>query len=276
MKTKTLFTLLLAALVLSSAVAPPAVVVAAEKHHQHKKHKKHKKHHKKKRAYVPGAVDSSFALGQDFALKYGEEGTLQGEGLKVRFADVLSDSRCPSRVEPDPGSASSASICLYAGYARISVDLSKPGEEPAAVEINTRSSDSEQYGPQEAEYLDYTVRLVRLDPYPQARAATPDEEYAATLRVTRTEDGPPVCDLSTQVSATGVLSALDSTTYQYGTHAITDAKSWMLYALAGAEGVDLDSYVGRLVTVMGQPVAGYQKGEVEGGPPYLKVCRVEG
>jgi len=76
------------------------------------------------------------------------------------------------------------------------------------------------------------------------------------------------------VSATGVLEKPDMTTYMYGTHAITDARTGEQYAL-GSESVDLDAYVGEEVTVTGAPVPGYGNGQVEDGPALLEVSGVE-
>lgn len=74
--------------------------------------------------------------------------------------------------------------------------------------------------------------------------------------------------------ATGVLEKPGVTTYQYGTHAITDEASGNRYALQ-SQSVDLDAYVGERVTVSGAPVPGYQGGQVEGGPDLLRVDQVE-
>ena len=75
-------------------------------------------------------------------------------------------------------------------------------------------------------------------------------------------------------SATGVLEKPEITTYQYGTHAITDDASGAGYALASAS-VNLDDYVGQRVTVYGVAAPGYEDGQVEGGPPLLSITRVE-
>ncbi len=81
-------------------------------------------------------------------------------------------------------------------------------------------------------------------------------------------------DVIVLVVATGMLEAPEVTTYQYGTHAITDEASDARYAL-GSDSVDLDAYVGRRVTVWGAVVPGTEDGQIEGGPPLLDVARVE-
>lgn len=76
-----------------------------------------------------------------------------------------------------------------------------------------------------------------------------------------------------EVTLTGVVEKPEATTYQYGTHAISDDDSGF-YALQ-SDTVDLDAYVGQSVTVYGTLVAGYENGQIEGGPPLVEVTQVE-
>jgi hypothetical protein len=78
-----------------------------------------------------------------------------------------------------------------------------------------------------------------------------------------------------QGPVTGVIEKPEITIYQYGTHAITDEVSRARYALTSEERGLLDCYTGRRVTVHGTLVPGYDRGQVEGGPPLLRVTRVE-
>lgn len=72
------------------------------------------------------------------------------------------------------------------------------------------------------------------------------------------------------VAATGTMEKQGFTTYQYGTHTITDEASDAFYALS-SDIVDLDAYTGQRVTVYGSLVPGYEAGQVEGGPPLVYV-----
>jgi hypothetical protein len=76
-------------------------------------------------------------------------------------------------------------------------------------------------------------------------------------------------------AVTGVLERPGITTYMYGTHTITDETLGTMYALRSEDEELLDGYVGQRVTVHGTLVAGYESGQVEGGPPLLDVTRVE-
>jgi hypothetical protein len=74
--------------------------------------------------------------------------------------------------------------------------------------------------------------------------------------------------------ATGMLERQGITTYQYGTHIVSDEASGAFYALS-SDVLDLDSYVGQRVTIYGIPAPGYGSGQVEGGPPLVYVTGVE-
>jgi hypothetical protein len=75
--------------------------------------------------------------------------------------------------------------------------------------------------------------------------------------------------------ATGVLERQGITSYMYGTHTIADVSLGIRYALRSEDEELLDSYAGQRVTVHGTLVPGYENGQIEGGPPLLKVTRVE-
>jgi hypothetical protein len=112
-----------------------------------------------------------YELGQSFSLGGGDEAVIRGEQLRLRFTDVLEDSRCPSQVE-----------CVWTGQARIAVLVEQPGREPSTREFNTNPAPGQNA--QTARVGAYTIALTALDPYPQ----TPEqsiglEDYRATLSV---------------------------------------------------------------------------------------------
>jgi hypothetical protein len=68
------------------------------------------------------------------------------------------------------------------------------------------------------------------------------------------------------VTATGAMGRQGITTYQYGTHGVTDDASGAFYVLS-SDVVDLDAYTGQRVTIYGTLVPGYEYGQVEGAQP---------
>lgn len=114
-----------------------------------------------------------FTLGKEFILGAGQEAVSGGDDLRVRFSDVLEDSRCPTEVE-----------CFWTGQARIAVLIEPAGRPAATADFNTNPAPGQNA--QTVRVDDYTVELKALDPYPR----TPDEpisfeDYRATLLVQR-------------------------------------------------------------------------------------------
>ena len=114
-----------------------------------------------------------FTLDKEFTLGGGQEAVFAGEDLRVRFSEVLEDSRCPTEVE-----------CFWTGQARIAMVV-QPAEHPSTTayfSTNPAPGENEQT----ARVDDYTISLKSLDPYPR----TPDDpisfkDYRATLLVVR-------------------------------------------------------------------------------------------
>jgi hypothetical protein len=122
---------------------------------------------------VAQAAPIQFDLNQPFALGGGQEANLSGENLRVRFTDVLEDSRCPKTVE-----------CFWTGQARIAVAVTPDARGPTRVEFNTNPAPGQ--GVQVATVDGYTVTLKSLDPYPQTPDDSPElEDYRVTLSVSK-------------------------------------------------------------------------------------------
>ena len=120
-----------------------------------------------------GADPVRFTLGTEFTLGGGQEAVSRAGDLRVRFTDVLEDSRCPSEVE-----------CVWTGQARIAVDIEPAGLPSTTTKFNTNPAPGQNV--QTTRVGDYTVELKSLQPQPR----TPDEpiafeDYRATLIVQR-------------------------------------------------------------------------------------------
>jgi hypothetical protein len=82
------------------------------------------------------------------------------------------------------------------------------------------------------------------------------------------------CDKDTEsgsIKAIGVVKASGASTFQYGTHILTDNSGNMLYALR-SKSVNLDNHIDKNVEIKGHKVKGYP---VDGGPEYLEVTKVK-
>ena len=112
--------------------------------------------------------DRQAPLNQEFIMKVGEDVVFKGEGLKVRFVSVLEDSRCPKGEQ-----------CITEGNGKIELQLKKPQKEPVTLELNTA------FGKQVADYQEFAVKLIALDPYPKMGRSIKPADYVATVLVSK-------------------------------------------------------------------------------------------
>ncbi len=110
--------------------------------------------------------------GRAFALRLGEKVSLD-DGLELEFTEVFGDSRCPLGVE-----------CIWEGNAEIGIRAAKSGQPETLLRLNSNPRFAT-----EATYLEYTIRLLNLDPYP-VEGRERDRPYSASLEVTRSGSGP--------------------------------------------------------------------------------------
>jgi hypothetical protein len=119
------------------------------------------------RADVP-----EFNLDEAFTLAGGQNGLIPSEKLRLRFAEVREDSRCPTQVD-----------CFWTGQARIANAIQPEGSGLTTIEFNTNPAPGQTV--KVAEVGPYSVELLSLDPYPQTPDAITFEDYRATLMVRR-------------------------------------------------------------------------------------------
>ena len=108
------------------------------------------------------------------AVKYGQQITVAKEGLTLKFVTVLEDSRCPEGVQ-----------CVWEGNARIELTAAKAGNDRSSFELNTNDR-----FPVEAQYLDYTITLTDLKPYPKAAEQIQMQDYKVALEIRKSGSSP--------------------------------------------------------------------------------------
>lgn len=119
---------------------------------------------------VADADPASYAVNEAFGLGGGQEAVIRGENLRLRFDDVLEDSRCPKAVE-----------CFWTGQARIAIHVLQAGDS-TTLEFNTNPAPGENR--QSIPLGEYTIQLWSLDPYPQSPDRSPPlEDYHASMVV---------------------------------------------------------------------------------------------
>jgi hypothetical protein len=110
-------------------------------------------------------------LDRPFTLAGGQQAAISGTPLRLRFAGVPEDSRCPAQVE-----------CFWTGRALVTVVVDSGTGEPTTVEFDTDPAPAQNR--QTVPAAGHAVTLQALDPYPE----TPDPaiafaDYRATLVV---------------------------------------------------------------------------------------------
>ena len=113
-------------------------------------------------------VDRGVSLDEEFTLKNGQQVTIEGQKLTLKFSSLFHDSRCPTSV-----------TCAWAGNGAIVVEVSRKKKKAVQAMLNTLLE------PKQVEYKGYTVRLVALNPYPKTPGQIDPSEYEAVLIVSK-------------------------------------------------------------------------------------------
>ncbi|MCT7661702.1 hypothetical protein [Mycobacterium deserti] len=120
-------------------------------------------------------ADTVAVLGTPFGMAGGQQVSIGDASVRLRFIDVLEDSRCPADVE-----------CFWTGQARIAVSVVQDPEPAMTLEFNTNPAPGQNR--QTIQTGDYELTLQRLDPYPRTPDEVPAlEDYVATMVVRRAD-----------------------------------------------------------------------------------------
>jgi hypothetical protein len=100
-------------------------------------------------------------------LALGQSLRLSNPDVKIRFAAVSDDSRCPINV-----------VCVWAGDARLAFEASGSVQRHFELHLPT-----EQIGPRSIVLGSYQIEVVLLEPAPTAGQPTRPEDYRVTLSI---------------------------------------------------------------------------------------------
>jgi hypothetical protein len=103
--------------------------------------------------------------GKPFELKVGET-ALTTDDVRIKFDIVRSDSRCPIDA-----------VCVRAGEAVIAITVGRVGEVPEGRELDTTPAKSS------TTFLNYTITLSSLQPFPRSDRQTQPGDYIGTFIV---------------------------------------------------------------------------------------------
>lgn len=137
-----------------------------------------------------GPTAPSVDLGETFVLAPGEQAHPAGTLLTIRFAAVISDSRCPADV-----------VCVTAGDAVVRVEIRAGADSLTVHDLHTADANGVALN-------DLTLALVRLTPHPVSSRQIEQNQYRAALQVTRrvTPGSRPAVRQGTRRTSTGLRS----------------------------------------------------------------------
>jgi hypothetical protein len=96
-----------------------------------------------------------------------KEKAVKNSVIRIRFDQMVEDSRCPIGTE-----------CIWAGNAKVKITLKK-GRRSQTFELNSGVS------PTVVKYAGYDIKLADLTPKPAANVRINPEKYVATFEVTK-------------------------------------------------------------------------------------------
>jgi len=119
-----------------------------------------------------GSADVQARLDEEFSLSVGQRASIEGEGLSIRFEEVIEDSRCPKDV-----------VCVWAGRVTCVVELTQAGSSYRMA--LTQPGLTDEYSRER--YQEYEIAF-HVTPYPEAGHKIPEDAYRLRLTVARATD----------------------------------------------------------------------------------------
>ena len=114
-------------------------------------------------------VDSNVALipaTTEVTLRYGEDRQLDNSVLRVTFAQVVEDSRCPVDV-----------VCVWAGNAVVEIGIAAGMGPTVPLQINATMA------PRYVDWNGVRVTVLELTPVPRSDSPIKPEDYSVKLRL---------------------------------------------------------------------------------------------
>ena len=128
-------------------------------------------------------------IGEPFELMFGQEASIDPEGIVIKFDSFIEDSRCPADV-----------VCIQQGQATIGVSVKVGGADAGLQALTIGADESKSV----ATFGQYSVKLTDLQPYPISTVQIDIEDYVATLVVSRA----PANSTGVFVKAVGDVAAI--------------------------------------------------------------------
>lgn len=125
-------------------------------------------------------ADVNANLDTPFLLKQNQTAFLASENLMIRFLDIQSDSRCPIDVQ-----------CIWAGEAearlglQLATDAGSTGLFTEMLLVKGAGDDASVKVFKASKDASYSIKLIRVDPYPRSNTTKESRDYTITLSVSK-------------------------------------------------------------------------------------------
>lgn len=114
---------------------------------------------------IPAFLDTQFQL------KVNQTAFLEIQGIRVKFLDVTEDSRCPSDV-----------VCIWAGQVTVLVNVLKDDQDMGNLSLTDQAGNEAL---NTKTFDNYSIKLVKVDPYPISTEKIELADYIATFVVAK-------------------------------------------------------------------------------------------
>jgi hypothetical protein len=119
-------------------------------------------------------ADVNAELNEEFSLRVNQTAYIESEDLLIKFTEVAQDSRCASDVQ-----------CVWAGIASIKVKGFKNNQDTGGFMHLVLTTQTRKANFSDLDGNEYSIELVKLDPYPVSTKSIKLDEYVATLKITK-------------------------------------------------------------------------------------------
>jgi len=110
-----------------------------------------------------GSILAQAKGAKEVKVQVNKQARVSGTKFTVKFLELVEDSRCPT-----------GSNCVWAGNAKIKIQITKNGKSPKTLELNSN-------GPETAAFDGYTFKLIALTPHPAINIRINRNGYVATI-----------------------------------------------------------------------------------------------
>lgn len=170
-----------------------------------------------------GGQEAAIEAGLDetFRLLIGEEAVITDETIKIRFEEVIEDSRCPRSVE-----------CVWAGQARYTLLFNLDDDSERAV-----LTEPGAYGQSQIGILDYEVKA-SLEPYPEVPDDINEGDYRLRMTVSRVPT--PTMELEDRADIyAAVIRRLYTSDHSFGSDQPDFPNLYLIYVTDDRTGADM-------------------------------------